>query len=260
MKNKYGFEIVNKTEDVGEVYMYGYITDEKWYDTDVTPTELKKEFASLKGKKAVNLYVNSGGGGVFAGMAIYSMIKRMSDSGTVITAYVDGLAASIASVIVMAASKIVMPSNALMMIHNPWSMAAGAADDLRKEAEALDKVKEVIVNVYAEKTGMSNDDISELMTDETWMTGEDALAFGFANETTAPVAMAASADKTRVKINSVEHVIDNGLRKLPLENIPVDKAEQDPESNTENNADIVPVDFSYYDNCMKLTESIISTF
>lgn len=172
------FDIQNKSEDNGEVHIYGEIADAKWYSEDVTPADFRDKINALKDKKRVDLYINSLGGGVFAGQTIYNMIKRFS--GTVV-AHVDGIAASIASVIAMAASKIHIPKNAMMMVHNPIGGAYGYADDLRKTADILDTVKQTIVDAYKEHTGLDEKRIKKMMDAETWMTGEEAVAIGFAD-------------------------------------------------------------------------------
>ncbi len=157
-----------------------------------------KDFATgLKEVGDVNhiaLHLNSPGGSVFEGMAIYNVLKSHKAS---VTVYVDGLAASMGSVIAMAGDVVVMPENALMMIHNPWSMAAGDADELRKNAELLDKIKSQMINLYSSKTGQSDATISAMMDDETWFTGSEAVELGFADELADAVEIAASFDLSK---------------------------------------------------------------
>ena len=136
---------------------------------------------------------------MFDGNAIYNMLKQHPAK---VTAYVDGLAASMASVIVMAADHVVMPENALMMIHNPWSMSVGDADALRKDADLLDKVKTTLLLAYG-RSMMTDQEISQMMDDETWLTGAEAVEMGFADELVAEVAMAASANFNLV--NKFQH-------------------------------------------------------
>jgi ATP-dependent Clp protease, protease subunit len=199
-------KIENKSEDSGDVYIYGVISDEKWYDSDVTPSWFKDQMAKLSKLKNINLYVNSPGGGVFAGMAIYNVINRLTSK---VTAYVDGLAASIASVIVMAADTIIIPKNALMMIHNPISIAAGDAATMRKEAEILDRVKTTIVSTYKEKTKKSEKEIADMMDAETWMTGEEAVSYGFADLLDGKKEVKACFGGKTVTINGLEINVDN---------------------------------------------------
>lgn len=171
-------KILCKSEESGDVYIYGVITDEKWFDEDVTPTWFKDQGAKLSKLKNINLFINSPGGGVFAGLTIYNIINRLTAT---VTAYIDGLAASIASVIPMAADKIIMPKNAMMMIHNPIGIAMGDSSDMRKYADLLDRSKTSIMSTYIDKTGKTEKEISAMMDAETWMNGKDAVSNKFAD-------------------------------------------------------------------------------
>jgi ATP-dependent protease ClpP protease subunit len=130
-------EIKNQT-DFSELFIYGDIMSYKWDDTDVVPQDVADFLKDLDGKAKLNIYINSGGGSVFAGLAIYNQLKRHTAEKTV---YVDGVAASIASVIAMCGNKLVIPSNAFLMIHKPWSLAVGNATDFRKSADDLTALK-----------------------------------------------------------------------------------------------------------------------
>jgi ATP-dependent Clp protease protease subunit len=180
-----------KNETTGELMLYGDISSTTWWGDEVTPKQFKEDLDALREIKTLNIYINSGGGDVFAGQAIRSMLKRHS---AYKIAYVDGLAASIASVILTACDKVIMPVNAMQMIHKCWTIAQGNADDMRKIAEDMDKIDESIVTAYEEKTGLSKDKIIELMTAETWMTAEEAVEYGFADEIEEEKAIAASLD------------------------------------------------------------------
>ena len=120
---------------------------------------------------------------MFEGNAIYSLLESYkTKDGNSVTVYVDGIAASIASVIAMAGDTIHMSKNALMMIHNPWTpAAAGGSDDLRNLATVLDKIRETIVTVYESKTGMDRETLLAMMEDETWFSAAEAVNFGFAD-------------------------------------------------------------------------------
>lgn len=147
--NKF-LKIKNQSEQSADVYFYGDIVSSewgKWEDTDTCPEDVRDFLTQVEGVKNLNIYVNSGGGSVFAGLAIYNMLKRNSAFKTV---HVDGLAGSIASVIAMAGDKIVIPSNAFLMIHKPWSGIVGNSDDMRKTADDLEQIEQGILNVYAE--------------------------------------------------------------------------------------------------------------
>ncbi len=183
---------------VGELMLYDPISDMTWWGDETTPKEFKKELDALGDISQLNIYVNSEGGDVFAGQAIYSMLKRHSAKKT---AYIDGLAASIASVVVMAADKIVMPKNAMMMVHKAWTFAIGNADDMRKLADDMDKIDESIVTTYTEKTGKTADEIKDLLAAETWMTADEAVADGFADEIEEAKQIAASLDGSFLMLN-----------------------------------------------------------
>ena len=136
----------------------------------------------------IELRVNSPGGSVFEGMAIFNAIQRHPAR---ITAHVDGLAASISSVITLAADEVRMAQGAFMMIHNPWSFVIGSAAEMRKEAEVLDKIGDSLVNIYVKKTGADRSEIQQLMDDETWFNAEEAVEIGLADSITEQAAEAA---------------------------------------------------------------------
>jgi ATP-dependent Clp protease protease subunit len=225
----YGIEVTNKDADVGEITIYGYITDEKWFDDDVTPQDFKKEMDKLKNKKRVNVYINSGGGGVFAGIAIHNMIKRLSAE---TVGYVDGMAASIASVILQGCTKRVVSKGSMVMIHNPAAVVAGEADEMRKTADLLDKIKTVIIDTYRERTKTSESEISQMMNDETWMKADEAVAFGFADELADDKKVTASIRGTTATINGVEMDL-NRFRAFPVDEIKTEEPPEQPQITPE---------------------------
>lgn len=175
------FEVKNATATSADLYFYGDIVSDwwgAWQDEDQYPDAIKNFLAEQTGKD-LNVYINSGGGSVFAGIAIYNMIKRHGQNNNV-KVFVDGLAGSIASVIAFAGSdKPTIPANAFLMIHNPWSWAEGNAKELRKMADDLDQITTGILNIYEEhlKEGVSIDTIKELMDAETWLNGQQAAEY-----------------------------------------------------------------------------------
>ncbi|MDF0533657.1 Clp protease ClpP [Shewanella sp. A32] len=140
--------------------------------------------------------IHSPGGDVFEGMAIYNILKNYPAHKV---AYIDGLAASMASVIAMAFDEVVMPENAMMMVHKPWGGTMGDAEDMRKYADLLDKVEGNLVGAYRDKTGMTDEELHALLAEETWLTGREAVDKGFADTLTEPLAMAASLQSNRMK-------------------------------------------------------------
>jgi len=169
--SKKWFEIRNLSEDTTTVRILDEIGG--W---GVWASELIAQLDTITTPN-IKLEIFSPGGYVDEGLQIYAALMRHPAR---ITAQIDSLAASIASVIAMAADEIVMSDVAMMMIHDPWGGAVGTAEDMRKTADVLDKMKSQIVNAYAKKTGLSADQIETMMTDETWMTAAEAVDLGFA--------------------------------------------------------------------------------
>ena len=161
-----------------DLLLYGVIGDDGYWDS-VGSKEFAEDLKAIEDVETINVRINSPGGDVFAGQAIYSTLKRCKAK---INVYIDGLAASIASLIAMAGDKVIMPKNSMMMIHKPWTFSAGNANDMRTTADVLDKVEESLIVAYVEKTGLSEDEIKTLLDAETWLTASDALAKGFCDE------------------------------------------------------------------------------
>ena len=214
MKNnlKNMLEIKNFTDTTCDLYFYGDIVDSwlgAWDDTDQYPQAIK-EFLDQAKDKDINIYINSGGGSVFSGMAIYNMLKRHKGYKTV---YIDGLAGSIASVIALAGDKVVIPSNAYFMIHKPWCSSAGNSNDFREMANTLDKIEEGIINVYSENLaeGVNIEDIKSMVNDETWLTGVEASKY-FNVEVANSVDVVACASDYFKKYNKVPSNISNEVK------------------------------------------------
>ena len=154
-----------KAEASNELIINGTIASESWLEDDVTPKLFKEELAAHTGD--ITVRINSPGGDVFAGVSIYNMLREYNGR---VVVKVDGLAASIASLIAMAGDEIVMLPGAMMMVHKPWTIAAGNADELGRAVEMLEKTCESMIPVYASRTGLSEEKIEELLAAETWMT------------------------------------------------------------------------------------------
>lgn len=173
-----------EAEDSGGVrvlHLNGAIAEESWFDDEVTPALFKNELNAGSGD--VEVWVNSPGGDCIAAAQIYNMLTEYPGKVTVI---IDGLAASAASVIAMAAEKVVMSPVSMMMIHNPATLAIGDSAELSRAIDMLDAVKESIINAYQLKTGLQRAKLSRLMDAETWMDARAALEMGFADEIRAP--------------------------------------------------------------------------
>lgn len=195
MKRFWEFKAEAKGSKVGELYIYGSIVPYRLDDTDVTAKSFKDDLETMGSIDTLNVYINSPGGSVFQGQAIYSILRRFREKATV-NVYVDGLAASIASVIAMAGTTVTMPANAMMMIHNPWRAVAGNAAELRKAADDLDKIRVSLVEAYMERVSgkLSEDKLSELMDAETWLTAQECLDYGFCDQIVEAKDVAACVD------------------------------------------------------------------
>ena len=179
MKNKKFWNWINQTEEGSErvLELYGTIAEESWFDDDVTPQMFHDEL--FAGSGPVTIWLNSPGGDCIAASQIYSMLMDYKSD---VTIKIDGIAASAASVIAMAGTKVLMAPTSLMMIHNPMTMAFGNHEDMEKAIEMLDEVKESIINAYEIKTNLSRAKLSHLMDSETWMNAHKAIELGFADD------------------------------------------------------------------------------
>ncbi|MFS1513635.1 head maturation protease, ClpP-related [Chengkuizengella sp. SCS-71B] len=162
---------------MGEIQIYGEITSYKWDESDTTAKSFKEDLDRLGDIKTLNIYMNSPGGSVYEGNAIYNILKRHKAK---INIHIDGIAASIASVIAMAGDTIFMPENTMMMIHNPWTFAMGNASDLRKEADDLDKAQESMMISYLAKAGekLEKDKLIRMLDAETWLSAKECVEYG----------------------------------------------------------------------------------
>lgn len=197
MKRFWEFKAQAQDPRVGELFIYGTISTYKWDESDVTAASFQADLKALGDIHTLNLYINSPGGSVFQGQAIYSIIARARDrDGVTVHTHVDGMAASIASVLALAGTKVHMPRNALMMIHDPWNIVAGNAAELRKAADDLDKIRLSMVEVYLAKAGdkLTPEKLDELMHAETWLTAQECYDYGFCDVLTDAKEVAACAD------------------------------------------------------------------
>jgi ATP-dependent Clp protease protease subunit len=170
-----------------ELYLYDAIGND-YMGSGITAESVKKALAEMDPKAELQVFVNSPGGSVFEGLAIYNQLKRWGGRKKI---YVDGIAASIASIIAMAGDEIHMASNGMMMIHEPWGLTAGTAEDMRKYADSLDKVSDTLLDTYVVRTAGDRKKIKEWMSAETWMSADDAIERGFATSKTEEKAIKA---------------------------------------------------------------------
>jgi len=176
MKRKFWNWVKNEGGIGRTLFLNGEISDETWYGDEVTPKLFKDELNSGEGD--ITVWINSPGGDVFAAAQIYNMLRDYKGS---VTVKIDGLAASAASVIAVAGDTVLMSPVAMMMIHNPATLAIGNAKEMEKAIGMLNEVKESILNAYEDKTGLKRSKLSKMMDDETWFNAKKAVELGFAD-------------------------------------------------------------------------------
>ncbi|GAB6170817.1 hypothetical protein JCM15765_02950 [Paradesulfitobacterium aromaticivorans] len=167
---------VRNADESRTLYLDGVIAEESWFDDDITPAAFKQEL--MNGSGDITIWLNSPGGDCVAASQIYTMLMDYKGK---VTVKIDGIAASAASVIAMAGTTVLMAPTALMMIHNPLTVAIGDTEEMLKAVAMLDEVKESIINAYEIKTGLSRAKLSHLMDGETWMNAHKAIELGFAD-------------------------------------------------------------------------------
>ncbi|WP_139905621.1 head maturation protease, ClpP-related [Clostridium thermarum] len=165
-----------KENNEADINIYGDITSWEWQDSDVSSYTLSKEIEGLD-VDTINVYINSYGGEVAEGLAIYNALKRHKAK---IKTFCDGFAASIASVIFMAGDERIMSNASLLFIHNAWTYAAGNANELRKTADDLETMTQASINTYMQHVNISEEELKEMLDNETWISPQDALSMGFA--------------------------------------------------------------------------------
>lgn len=187
------------TEGSGsELHIYGDIaSDGGWLssESDVSSYQISKELSELDTSKPLTVYINSYGGEVAEGIAIYNQLKRFERCKTV----VDGYAASIASVIFMAGKERVMSPSSLLFIHNAWMRTAGNSEQLRKDADDLEKITAASMQAYLEHVNIGEDKLKEMLDAETWLNADEAVEMGFATEKTAAGASGKPSQSARDK-------------------------------------------------------------
>ena len=183
-KNKNKFQVTNKTETVAEVLLYGEI-GEAWYDSaSVSAKQFAEAMKELPSStKEIHLRVNSPGGSVFDGMSIFEHIKsQRSKHGRKVIAYVDGYAASIASIIIQAADEIIIGDGGFVMVHKPLVGVWGNAIELERMINLLDKIEEQMITIYSKKMDASRAEIANILAEETWYTSDEAIEVGLADK------------------------------------------------------------------------------
>lgn len=196
--------------------MYGEISEYSWYEDDITPKEFNKDLKAMGEVEEITVRINSGGGDVFAAVAIYTRLKEHAAN---IAVKIDGWCASAATIIAMAGDSIEISVGGIFMIHDPAAGILGyyKADELKKIADELETIKQSIVNCYMTVTDKSEDEIKSLMTDETWFTGEEAVEAGFCTAVMLTEVETEVEDAEKIIVNSVPinlktfHTVPKGL-------------------------------------------------
>lgn len=258
---------VDTTKSRGELYIYGEISDDKWWGDEVTPDDVLQTLSELDGVKDIDVYVNSPGGGVFAGMAIYNILNRFSKNSTLI-GHIDGVAASIAGVLIMVCDRIKMPANTLLMIHDPLIGLFGNYNikDLEELIKVLKPVKETIVNVFEARMNLERDKIIELMEAETYITADIALEYGLIDEIGELKELKTETDPQNKNIKIVNGVGFDTDRIKKLSNFINDSSEETPEDHEEEQdtdedpvTDEEPKEISYteFENSINLMNNFL---
>lgn len=222
--------IKNITAESADFFVYGDIVDSQasaWSSEDVYPKAIQDYLDQAKGRD-IKLYINSMGGSVFGGLQIYNMIKRHNGN---VTVHIDGLAASIASVIALVAP-IEMPKNAMLMVHKPlFGYASGNADDLRKYADTLDRVQEAMMTIYTSRLRDPEkvEEFEALLNNETWMTSDQVEEWFTDVTIVEPLEAVAVASKEEAE--KLKHVPQNVQIVKEIEDLPVIAQAQEPKGD-----------------------------
>ena len=237
--NQSWYSIKAKANDTAEISIYDEIGF--W---GVSAASFAQDLKSCGNNlKQINLHIHSPGGDVFDGIAIYNLLKNHPAN---VTVYIDGLAASMASVIAMAGNEVIMPENAMMMIHKPWGIQGGDAEDMRKYADLLDKVENTLIPAYASKTGKTPEELAEMLSAETWLTAKECVEQGFADKLAEPlVAMASIKSRKLEDFENMPKAMKNMLFKpqgnagtAALQTTPTEPVNQAPTAPVDNTAQV----------------------
>ncbi|WP_051600553.1 head maturation protease, ClpP-related [Eubacterium sp. AB3007] len=203
---------------------YGTIAEESWFDDDITPAMFKNELFS--GEGPVTIWISSPGGDCFAASQIYAMLMDYKGP---ITVKIDGIAASAASVIAMAGTDVLMAPTAMMMIHNPATIAMGDHKDMEKAIDMLGEVKDAIINAYEIKTSQPRKTLSKMMDEETWMNARKAVELGFADGLIEDSKTSPAEDAYAFSAHAAETVLMNKLaeKTKPIEDVKTGRSVDD---------------------------------
>lgn len=199
--------------DAGEMYIYGDISDEKWFDEDVTPKSIRDALSEMGAVKNLDIHINSYGGSCVAGNAIINILDNYrKKNGTSLNVYIEGIAASMGSGIASVGDKVYMASNSLFMVHRPSTIAMGNADDFEKTIQVLEKTEDGLVQNYMRRFKGTEDELRQMLQDETWFTADEAKEWGFVDEVIEGAKIAASAKGIKIGDQDFEQKVADMIK------------------------------------------------
>lgn len=230
------FYQLTQDDKVATITIYGDITSYPWFEGDVSSANLSNQLDAMKDVDEINVYINSYGGEVKEGIAIYNALRRHKAK---VRTICDGFACSIASVIFMAGDERVMNEASALMIHNAWTFAEGNAAQLRKQAEDLEKITQLSIEAYKANSSLEEKEIVELMDNESWILPEEAIEYGFATVIEKTKQKNASQNARRSLLNIIKMAQqaedeDEDEETPPDEETPEENPEEKPDDETED--------------------------
>lgn len=217
------FEVFNKAENEADLYFYGSIGS-GWF-ADISSKEVRYQLGRITAK-TINIHINSPGGDVFESIAIHNLLKNHKAT---INVHIDGFAASGASVIAMAADKVIMPKNTMMMIHRAWTFASGNAEGLRKIANDLEKIDTAVTESYTSRFVGERSELEQLLAEETWLTAEECKVFGFCNEIVDEIEISEDDEDDEEQVSAKDEILNKYLQRFSAQSnddIPDEKTEE----------------------------------
>jgi len=215
INNKKPFAVKCKTDTIAEIIIYEDIGQGGFFSEALSAKDFSKELKSLPDTvNTIEVRINSGGGDVFDGVTIYNRLKQHKAK---IIVYIDGLAASIASVIAMAGDEIIMSEGSLLMIHKPWTVAMGDSKDFENTISRLDDVEEQLLSIYQRKTKIDRNELRSMLAAETWLDADQAVDMGFATSKATEEALPIAASLKTAKWINKKPRVENATKKKVAE-------------------------------------------
>ena len=246
------YEFKNITPNSADLYIYGEIVEENWElwdeDSGVSLTDFKKELDEMQGITDLNIYINSGGGSVFASSTMVSLLERQKQKGTKVHTYIDGLCASASTFIFFTGDDLNIYENSIAMIHKPMTISVGNADDLRKDIDTLDKIEDsIMLPLYEKKAKIDSEEIKRMIDEETWLSASEIAEkfnVNLINQTKQVVASISDKYKSVYKHIPKQLQAEEKPKEAP-------KAEASPEEEKPKAVEAKPIDYSIYENKLK---------